>query len=39
MEFYQKSLLEQRKLSIEELSQYYMEKRKYEYENGKEMSK
>lgn len=39
MEFYQKSLLEQRKLSIEELSQYYMEKRKYEYENGKEISK
>lgn len=33
MEFTKKNLLKLRKLSIEELSKYYMEKRKWEYEN------
>lgn len=33
MEFTKKNLFELRRLSIEELSKYYMEKRKWEYEN------
>lgn len=34
MEFTKKNLLELRKLSIEELSKYYMQKRMWEYNNG-----
>lgn len=34
MEFTKKNLFEIRKMSIEQLSKYYMEKRKYKYENN-----
>jgi len=34
MEFTKKNLIELRKLSVDELSNYYMQKRKWEYDNG-----
>lgn len=38
MEFTKKNLLQLKRLSLEELSKYYMQKRKWEYENSVPMS-